>query len=205
MTIEELTAALEKAQASITKLEAKNSELIDREKEAKRKADEAEDAREEAAAEAAKKSGDIESITASLKTKHTKELKALQDQLDTMTGNYSKLVIDDAITKSMVDAKIPAHLHNPMRAMFKTEAKLADGVAMHGDTPLADYLTAYWASDEGKAFIPAPVNVGTGSGTVSSASEWANKPSTPAEIEKFMRLSVENPELHANLSQRFGM
>lgn len=70
---------LEQLQASIMKLEAKNAELLDEAKNAKRAKQQAEADAEERAAEAARKAGDFESLYKSEQTKRAEKEAELQD------------------------------------------------------------------------------------------------------------------------------
>lgn len=161
---EEMQAAIDAAvEAATEKLKTKNSELIAEVRTLKTAKTAAEQAAEDAAEQAATKAGDVEAIKTQLNTKHASAITALEAKLTAVNENYAKLVIDDAIMSNMVAANVPAHLHAPLKAFFKSDAKLGDdGVAMIGDTTLADYLPAYFQSDEGKSYTLAPQNVGTG-------------------------------------------
>ena len=210
MTDEELKAALEKALESIGKLEKKNSELIDREKEAKKLSDEAQSKADELADEAARKAGDLESVEKRLTDKHTRAMNLLQAERDaaiTARDDAVKLSADkdinDALRSAMVDNSVPKHLHAPLTAYLKSGIEMADGVATRDGKP----LTEYFKTEEGKAYVVAPANVGTGSTGVrnSTADEWANPPKTPDEQFRFSKLSSEDPDRFNHLCDRFNM
>lgn len=214
MTPEEMQIALDKALESITKLENKNSELIDREKAARKLSDEAQIKADEAADEAARKAGDLEAIEKRLNDKHTRALKQVQDELDTIRGERDAAIkasidkdINDTLRSSMIEVGVPKHLLAPLTSHLKASVEVVDGVPVIGGKPLADHLPTYWKSDEGKAYIEAPVNVGTGSTGVrnATADAWANPPKTADEQYRFAKLSSEDPALFNNLCDRFNM
>ncbi len=190
MTIEELTAALEKAQASIAKLETKNSELIDREKKAKEAADAAETAREEAASAAAAKAGDVEAIKAQLQRKHDAELKKLNDQLSTMSGELSTLKIDNVISAEIAKAGVLPHHADILATFLKSGVKMENGEALKDGVSLADHLSGFFSSDAAKHYIAAPNNAGAGATGATAAA--GNAPIK--DVGAFMKLAKENPE-----------
>lgn len=197
MTEEEMKTLLAERDAEIEKLKADKHTALGEKNKANAAAKAAQDAADEAAAEALAKTGDIEAIKSQLETKHNKALKALQDQLDSSTQKLSGMLIDDTITKSLVDNNVPKHMHAPLAAMFKMNSKLNDGVAMFGDTPLADHLPAYFKSDEGKAFVTAPVNVGTGSTGVrnpNANTHGFTKENIDTKIYELMKIAKTDPD-----------
>lgn len=209
MTIEELTAALEKAQASITKLETKNSELIDREKKAKQAAEEAETAREEAANEAATKAGDIEAIKAGLEKKHNAELKKLTDQIGKLSGDVSTYKIDSVISAEIAKAGVLPGMSDLVTTYLKNGATIdATGEATVNGVPLADHIAAYFASDAAKLVIAAPQNSGggaTGSNANATAHGFTKENiRTPQKEAEWMALEKTNPTLFKQVAADTG-
>lgn len=203
--IDELKAAHELEKAAILK---KNSDLIAREKDAKKASDEAQARADDAADEAARKAGDLEALEKRLTEKHSKAIKSLEDQLAASTARLSGMLIDDTITKSLVDNNVPKHMHAPLAAMFKMNSKLVDGVAVFasdkGEVALTDHLPAYFKTDDGKAFVTAPVNVGTGSGGVKNPI-LTKRPETQEELVAFSNLSVTDPAAYQALAASWGL
>lgn len=208
MTIEELTAALEKAQASITKLETKNSELIDREKKAKQAAEDAETAREEAANEAATKAGDVEAIKASLEKKYSAELKKRDDQIAQLSGDVSTYKIDSVISAEMAKAGVLPDAADWVTRALKTGAKIENGEAMVDGVPLADHIATFFASPGAKLVIAAPQNSGGGA-TGSNASATAHgftkeNIRTPQKEAEWLSLEKTNPTLFKQVAADTG-
>lgn len=48
------------------------------------------------------------------------------------------------------------------KAMLRGQAAIKDGAAVIGDKPLADHVTEWAGTDQGKHFITAPANSGGG-------------------------------------------
>lgn len=167
-TIEELQADLEKALASIAKLETKNSELIDREKKAKSAADAAEEAAEAAAAEAAAKAGDVDAVTKSLTKKFEAQIAKLTADRDAATGQLQTLLIDNTVTQALASNNVPAHAQRALSLLLREGAEVKGSEAFVGDVSLSDHISTFFSSDEGKHWLPAPANSGAGA-TGSSA------------------------------------
>lgn len=190
MTIEELTAALEKAQESISKLETKNSELVSREKAAKAKATEAEEAAEVAAAAAAEKAGDVEAIKASLTKKHEAEIAKLRDGNNALTAQLHTLLVDNIATAEVAKHGVPAYQQRALVRDLKEGVEVRDGAAFVGDVPFEKHLTSFFASDEGKAWLPAPQHSG---GAAPGSSTTATATPTEWNLTSYMNLKRDDP------------
>lgn len=202
--IEQMKADHEAEKASILK---KNKELVEREKAAKAAADEAQEARDEATAEAAAKSGDIETVKASLERKHASELKKLTDQNTKLTENLSVVLIDNEISKAISTAGVVPEMVPLVSAYLKTGAKMENGVAVAATgEPLPAFISTYFESPAARAVVAAPANSGGGAqGSTVKATEWTKAPETAEEFQKFMELSVNNPAQASALGKQWGM
>jgi hypothetical protein len=172
MTIEELQAALEKAQTSISKLEQKNSELIDREKAAKDRAEEAE----------ASTGSELEKATKRA-DKAERDLKAANDRADTNANSLRSFKAENAINQAIatanVDAKHVALLSKAMRADVEFSD---DGEPLIGGKTVDVYAKTFFAKD-GLAYVRASNNTGglatgndgTGAGMLSKRPETADE------------------------------
>jgi len=81
--------------------------------------------------------------------------------------NYvSKLLIDNGLTESLLSAGVKPELSKAVKAMFASQASIKiDGdnrQAIIGDKALSDYVKEWAGSDEGKHFVSAPLNQGSG-------------------------------------------
>lgn len=157
--IEEVTAAATEA------LSAKNRELLGEVKTLKARAKGADiDPAEHAALQTK-----VEELTEELgkvqkasKTEVEKLTKALAEK----DGALTQHLIDAGLTDALAKAGVAPHYLNATKAMFKGQAALkADGgqyQALIGDKPLADAITEWSKTDEGKHFVSAPANTGGG-------------------------------------------
>jgi hypothetical protein len=211
----EMQAAIDAAvEAATAGLKSNRDKLIQENRELKTAKSDAETAADNAADEAARKAGDLEAIEKRMNDKHAKALKAVQDELDAARKDRDDAVkassdkdINDTLRSSMVENNVPKHLHGPLTDFLRKKIEVADGAPVMDGKPLKDSIGNYWKTDEGKEYVTAPTNIGTGSTGVrnATADTWSSKPSTPDEIYRFAKLSTEDPALYANLRQRFGM
>lgn len=153
--------------ASIAKLEAKNSELVGENRKLKRGAEidpedlgRAERERDEWKGKAETAQRELKTVQASLATA-TETLKGEQ-------GYTQKLLVDNGLMAALTEAgvKNPVNLKAAL-ALIRTsnpaEVKVEgdNRTAMIGGKPLAEFVKAWAASDDGKHFVAAPVNTGT--------------------------------------------
>lgn len=213
MTVEELTAALDKANASIAKLETKNSELIDREKKAKTAAEDAEEAREESDRIANEKSGDIEKIKADMKKLHDREIKKLNDTIEAnktaMKANedrLSTLLIDNTINEAIAKNGVLPHFTPAVTAMLKLGAKMENGEAMVDGTPLADKLTSFFTSEDARHYVAAPANSGGGAqgSTTTAAPHTFTKENFESRKAEWLILANKEPQTAKAIAEEVG-
>lgn len=192
--IETMKADHEAEKASILK---KNKELIEREKLAKTKADEAAAAAEEAATEAASKAGDVTALRTQLETKHTAELKKLADQLSLANADVAKFKIDAVISDNIAKAGVLPQHTDILTTFLKNGAKMENGEATVDGVPLSDHISTFFASDAAKHYIAAPQN--SGSGATGSTANASNHGFTKENIKgregELMALEITNPAL----------
>jgi hypothetical protein len=173
--IEEVTAAATEA------LSAKNRELLGEVKTLKAKAKGADIDPAEYAALQSK----VEELTEELgKTQKASksEVEKLAKALTEKDSALTQHLIDAGLTDALAKAGVAPHYLNAAKAMFKGQAALkADGgqyLALIGDKPLVDAITAWAQSDEGKHFVSAPASSGggaQGSGKAGSVNKNASQ------------------------------
>lgn len=211
----EMQAAIDAAvEAATAGLKTNRDNLIKENRDLKAAKTDAQTAADNAADEAARAAGDIAALETRLNEKHAKALKAVQDDLAAALKDRDDAVkastdkdINDTLRSSMIETNIPKHLHGPLTDFIRKKIEVVDGVAVMDSKPLKDAIGNYWKSEEGKAYVPAPANIGTGSTGVrnATADAWTSKPQTPDEHFRFAKLSTDDPALYANLRERFGM
>ena len=198
-TIDQLQAALEKANAavdaanaSIAKLEGKNSELIDREKTERARAEAAEKQLEDA-----EENAGASTELAKLQRAHTKLERALETmtaERDTLSGDLRTIRVDNEVKTALVANKVKPELQPAVEALLLRQATYEDGLATINGKPIADAAKAFFTSKEGSYFVSAPESTGSGStGTANvAASRFAKAPETAQEYNDFMKFSSTN-------------
>lgn len=213
--VSDLEAKLNKALDSIEKLEAKNRDLISEKQAAKEAAEAAQAEREAAEEDKARSTNDLEALEARLNAKHQRELKKLQDQLDSKDQTISEAnkrlegyLTDNVIKDAMAKHGVMPHLQRAFTAMIKAETKIVDGEALAGDIPLSDYLTDFVSSDEGKAFIAAPKNGGAATNAPANPSHGKahdfTKDNIKSRLGEFLMINKSDPELGARIQNDTG-
>ena len=164
-TLEDALAAIEQMKADFeaekTALKTKNSELIDREKAAKTKADEAEAAREAAQEEAERKSGDVAAIEKRITDKFQKEIDKLVGERDTLSSDLRTIRVDNEINRALAEGSVFEHQLEPLSYMFKAKAKYENGAATIDGKPVADFIGEYLGSEVGANFRRGANNSGS--------------------------------------------
>lgn len=192
--IAELKAANDAATASIKALEATNKQLKAEKVEAKRLADEAEAAREEAANEAASKAGDVETVKAALERKHATALTKLTNDLAARDTRLGELLIDNAIKDAITSNNVLPQFAKAVEAMLRAGAKIENGEAVKDGMPLADATGAFFTSADAKHFVSAPANSGAGAtGAQGKGTPLQKAPETAEEWADYMKLANDNP------------
>lgn len=144
--------------AEIEKLKAKNKELLAEKQKVKLKAQEAQDAADEAATTAAERSGDIEA----LKAAHKKELDKLQAKLDGYDSDLRTIRVDNEITKALNDGNVRSEMSEAITALLKSKVEYANGVASIEGKPISEFAGEYLGSATGAHFRRAADNSGGG-------------------------------------------
>jgi hypothetical protein len=163
---EAIEARIEEA---VTKLKAKNGELIGKLKEAKRGAGDGPDL-----SDYEEKILDLQEQMAKINKESSKKVQTLEKELEQAKGMHqsesqavARLVIDrgltDALMASGVDDKHLPILREYHKARVQViqegDERKAVYKAADGDKPLAEYLKT-WSETEGKAYVKAPAHAG---------------------------------------------
>jgi hypothetical protein len=181
----EVKAALEEAVNEAVKgLKAKNAELLRKVATASEiKPEDHQRALEERDALAAKlevTSGELKAVKASVK--------ALETAVKSKDVVIEKTMIDDALTNALVKANVRPELLNVVKSHLRSNAKVVEENgeyrALMGDKAISEAITAWSASDEGKAVIAAPANGGGGAGGSKGDSGAATQKMSQPEFEK---------------------
>lgn len=211
-----LMAKIEALTASVTKLETKNSELIDREKKAKDAADKAALEADERAADAARSSKDVEGLETRLNAQHKREmdkvtkerdaaLKERDDALQTIADRDTQIkndAIELTIANAFSEHKVFDQHKRALTAMFKAELSADENL------DLKETIAAYFASDEGGHYVPAPEN-GGGASThqqtnVKASAHSFTKENFASREGEWLQMSLTNPTLAKSIAVEVG-
>lgn len=196
MTLEEAVEALQKAQASITKLEEKNKELQSEKQVAKAKADEAEAAREEAAERAEREAKDVEALEKRLTAKFQKDIDNLTRERDEAIGKLRTTLVDNEIARAIRDNNVRDGMDEPLIALFQSKVKFENGEATIDGKAIGEFATEYLGSEKG-SYFRRPTDVSgadaTGSTTKAPASHGFTKENFKSREGEWMILAGSDP------------
>lgn len=133
--------------------------------------------------------------------------KAAETATQALNGEQAfnqRLLIDNGLNAALLEAgvKNPAHL-KAAAALLRTSAKVEIKVegdarkAVVGDKDLAAFVKEWSQSDDGKAFVSAPVNAGGGASGGQGGNPPAGNMGGTAQ-ERAAALAARHPELAAN-------
>jgi DNA-binding protein YbaB len=158
---EELTAEHEE---NISGLKTKNADLVTRLKKAQEGVKDPE--------EISRLETQLDTVKAELKeakkaaTKALNELKETTEELTTERTTATESLVKASLTEELTKAKVAPTFIPAVTALLRPQVVVkADGgekKVFVGDKSLGDHITAWSQSDEGKAYISATVNGGTG-------------------------------------------
>lgn len=159
------TNEIEELKQAIEVLSTKNRELLGELKTAKAKAKGVEiDPAEHAALQT-----EVESLKAQLDKQSKdsqKEIEKLTNTLAQKDGALQTYLIDNGLSDALIKAGVRPEMMSAVKAMLKSQAVVkAEGdsyKALMGDKALADAVAEWAATDEGKHFVAAQNNNGSG-------------------------------------------
>lgn len=120
-------------------------------------------------------------------SKYEKDLKKanesvlnIQKQLESESSFTQKLLVENGLTDALTKVGVtnPAFLKAVKSTLASQVQLVAEGdtrIAKVGDKPLADFVTEWAKSEEGKYFVSAPANSGGGSGGGSTGGSGQTK------------------------------
>lgn len=164
MNDDDIQAKIDAAVAAATVgLHAKNKELLG--KLAARKAGDGEPDRLEA--EVDKLAAELGAAGRALKDT-AKERDALKASLDVEAGFSRKLLVEGGLSEALLRANVAAPFLPAVKAMLASQVQVhIDGDsrrAVIGDQELGAFVAAWAESNEGKHYVQAPANGGSGAG-----------------------------------------
>lgn len=175
-TVEELETQLEKALASISKLEAKNEEVIGKLKNETARADAAEIAADEADANAAA-GNELKTLQRDY-AKLEKQLATLTGERDTLASDLKATRVDGAISAAIASGNVRPEMVDVVEAYLHRKATYEDGAATIDGKSIADFAKGYFAKD-GAHLVRAADNAGA-----DAAGNNGSKPTAPHGFTK---------------------
>lgn len=112
--------------------------------------------------------GDFDTVKKAIQEKHSKELKAKDDEIVKLTASLHDLLVDQGLTSALQKNGIAERYLPACRALLRDGVQITEDGGEHkataGDVPLADYVAKWAKSDDGKIYVAAKDNSGGGSG-----------------------------------------
>jgi hypothetical protein len=132
----------------------------------------------------------FEQRISALEKKHADEVAALKSKVETAEGRVKKLLVDEGLTKALIDAGVGKEFVKAAKAMLAPSVKVVqdeDGADPRaivetdmGEAELPKFISDWAQSDEGKPFIPRE--------PAQARMEVAVEPSPPARTRSIRRL-----------------
>ncbi|CFM01140.1 hypothetical protein [Bordetella pertussis] len=190
----EVKALLEEVAAEATEaLSAKNKELLAELRAAKAKAKGSEIDPEEHArlqTQVEELTGKLDKVTKDSARQIEKLTKDLAEKDDALTQH----LIDSGLSTALAKAGVAPHFMDAAKAMLRGQAAIKDGAAVIGEKPLADHVTEWAGTDQGKHFVTAPANSGGGGQGGNSGGKCTGNMGGSRE-DRVAALKVKFPEL----------
>lgn len=199
----EMQAVIDAAIADQTKkLNDKNAQLRDEMRELKAAKTEKEAELKKANNEAMINRGDWDALKKDLEKEHASALKTLQDEIATLTAENTTFKVDSVIAKAFADGGVKPDLHEVLGDAFKLRATAKN---LSGDD-LAKYISDEINSDKGKAWVAAPVNIGTGATGVKKDANPGGftKENFNSKMGEWAALSASDPAQAKQIAESVG-
>ena len=158
MTIEEQLAKL---QDEFEAVKANNKELIGEKRKLQQKLGEIDfDEYNKALSERDEYKDKFTKLSKDFDTKN-KEFESLSNALSEKDNYLKNLTLENALNENLAKIGVKSEYSTAVKALLKSQAKVEDNNVIIGDKSINDFMTE-WQNGEGKAFIAAPANSGSG-------------------------------------------
>jgi exonuclease VII large subunit len=118
----------------------------------------------------------------------TKQIETLSKQLTEKDGAVSKYLIDSQLTDQLAKAGVKPEFMDAAKALLKSNASIkADNgeyTALIGDKAITEAIKEWSTGEQGKHFVSAPTNQGSGANGTGSSNAPLKKPSEMTIAEK---------------------
>lgn len=187
MTIEELQALVENLQTQVTATDAKNKELVLENRKIKNQNKELDfDTYNKVLEENDTLKSELSKAKSELNLK-AKDLEKLSGTLTEKENYLKNLTLENSLNEQLTKVNVKPELLPAVKALLKGQASVNDNNVLIGDKAINDFMTE-WSATDGKAYIQAPANSGTGaSGSNGSATTLGKLDGTKSEQEAYIK------------------
>lgn len=187
MTIEELQALVENLQTQVTATDAKNKELVLENRKIKNQNKELDfDTYNKVLEENDTLKSELSKAKSELNLK-AKDLEKLSGTLTEKENYLKNLTLENSLNEQLTKVNVKPELLPAVKALLKGQASVNDNNVLIGDKAINDFMTE-WSATDGKAYIQAPANSGTGaSGSNGSATTLGKLDGTRSEQEAYIK------------------
>lgn len=133
------------------------------------------------------------------------EAEAAAKRADTAEGSMTKLLVENGLNDALAKAGVTNPVHQKAaKAMLATQVQIADDngakVPKVGEKALAEFITEWAGSDEGKHFVTAPDTAGGGAHGTSGNPPPTGSKSSMSPQAKADFIGKHGAEAYSNLS-----
>ena len=187
MTIEELQALVENLQTQVTATDAKNKELVLENRKIKNQNKELDfDTYNKVLEENDTLKSELSKTKGELNLK-AKDLEKLSGTLTEKENYLKNLTLENSLNEQLTKVNVKPELLPAVKALLKGQASVNENNVLIGDKAINDFM-AEWSTTDGKAYIQAPANSGTGAtGSNGSATTSGKLDGTKAEQEAYIK------------------
>ena len=187
MTIEELQALVENLQTQVAATDAKNKELVLENRKIKNQNKELDfDTYNKVLEENDTLKSELSKTKGELNLK-AKDLEKLSGTLTEKENYLKNLTLENSLNEQLTKVNVKPELLPAVKALLKGQASVNENNVLIGDKAINDFM-AEWSATDGKAYIQAPANSGTGAtGSNGSATTSGKLDGTKAEQEAYIK------------------
>jgi len=205
MELEDAKQMIEELQESVGKLENKNKELLNEKRKAQAKL---QDFDADEYARNLDRLSELESKEAEL-TKQvdtlTQQNKQLEEMAQTKDSNLKNYLTESNLTEALAKANVRPEFMDAAKALLKSQVNIAEDDSgmqvLLGEKSVAEAVSEWAQSDQGKHFVSAPQN--SGGGTRPSGTGAAGKRFDQLSSSELVELRNNNPQEYTRLKEEF--
>lgn len=193
----EALSTIEALKTSVQKLEGFNEVLKQENKDFKSAAQTAEQAREAAAAQAERASGDVAAIEKRITDKFQKEIDRLNGELTTRDNDLRAVRVDNEIARALAEGKVLDHMVGPLTYQFKAMSQYDKGVGSIEGKSVSEYIGEFLGTDAGSHYVRGSTTSGTNAtgntSTVVPTNHGYTRENFSSREGDFLKLAMTDP------------